>query len=69
MAPSTAWSMSQSANTRAAFLPPSSKETSRAPTAAAFMISAPVAFSPVKVMASTPGCRVSNSPAEFGPRP
>jgi hypothetical protein len=49
-----------------AFLPPSSKDTSRMPSAAAFMIAVPVRVSPVKVMASTPGWRVRNSPAESG---
>jgi len=39
------------------------------PSAAAFMMAAPVAVSPVKVMASTPGCRVRSSPAEPGPKP
>ena len=33
------------------------------------MIALPVADSPVKVIASTPGCRVRNSPAESGPKP
>ena len=37
--------------------------------AAAFMIAVPVADSPVNVIASTPGCRVRNSPAESGPKP
>jgi hypothetical protein len=31
------------------------------------MMADPVADSPVKVIASTPGCRVRNSPAESGP--
>ena len=33
------------------------------------MIAAPVRVSPVNVIASTPGWRVSNSPAEPGPKP
>ena len=33
------------------------------------MIASPVADSPVKVIASMPGCRVSSSPAESGPNP
>ena len=33
------------------------------------MIALPVADSPVNVIASTPGCRVRNSPAESGPKP
>ena len=41
----------------------------RAPSAAAFMIAAPVRVSPVKVMALTPWLVVRNSPAEFGPKP
>ena len=40
--PSTAASKSASANTMPAFLPPSSNDTSRMPSAAAFMIAAPV---------------------------
>ncbi|MNN76879.1 hypothetical protein D3C81_1932950 [compost metagenome] len=67
--PSTAASKSASANTMPAFLPPSSKDTSRMPSEAAFMIAAPVRVSPVKVMALTPGCWVRNSPAESGPKP
>ena len=35
----------------------------------AFMIAEPVRVSPVKVMASTPGWLVTNSPAESGPKP
>ena len=67
--PSTAASKSQSANTRPAFLPPSSNDTPRVPSAAAFMIAVPVRVSPVKVIASTPLCRVRNSPADPGPKP
>ncbi len=52
-----------------AFLPPSSKETGRTPFAAAAMMASPVRVSPVKVIASTSGWRVKNSPAEFGPKP
>src|SRR6266404_1283093 len=33
------------------------------------MMAVPVAVSPVKVIAATPGCRVSNSPADPSPRP
>ena len=36
---------------------------------AAFMISRPVAVSPVKVTAWMPSCVVMNSPAESGPNP
>ena len=67
--PSIAASKSQSAKTMAGFLPPISSDTGRAPSAAAFMIAAPVRVSPVKVMALTPGWRVRNSPAEPGPKP
>ena len=67
--PSTAASKSQSANTMAAFLPPSSKDTSFTPSATVFMMAAPVRDSPVKVTASMPGWRVSASPAEPGPKP
>jgi len=59
----------KSANTMAAFLPPISRDTGRAPSAAAFMMAAPVRVSPVKVMAFTPGWVVTNSPAEPGPKP
>ena len=67
--PSTVASKSQSANTMAAFLPPSSKDTSFTPSATAFMMAAPVRDSPVKVTASMPGWVVSASPAEPGPKP
>ncbi len=67
--PSTAASKSQSANTTPAFLPPSSNDTGRVPSAAAFMIAAPVRVSPVNVIAFTPLWRVRNSPAEPGPKP
>jgi len=33
------------------------------------MMASPVRVSPVKVMPLTPGCRVSSSPAEPGPKP
>jgi hypothetical protein len=33
------------------------------------MMASPVRVSPVKVMPSTPGWVVRNSPAEFGPKP
>ena len=69
MVPSMAASKSQSANTMAAFLPPISRLTGRAPCAAAFMIAAPVRVSPVKVIAFTSGWVVTNSPAESGPKP
>ena len=67
--PSTAASKSASANTSAAFLPPSSKDTGFTPGATARMMAAPVADSPVKVMPSISGCVVMNSPAEPGPKP
>ena len=67
--PSTAASKSASANTMPAFLPPSSIETARVFSAAAFMIAVPVRVSPVNVIALTPGWRVRNSPAELGPKP
>ena len=67
--PATAASRSASANTRPAFLPPSSKLTAFTPSAAARMIALPVADSPVNVIASTPGWRVRCSPAEPGPKP
>src|SRR5437899_578312 len=47
--PATAASKSASANTTAAFLPPSSNETSFTPSATAFMMALPVFDSPVKV--------------------
>ena len=67
--PATAASKSQSANTMPAFLPPSSNDIGFTVGATAFMIAEPVAVSPVKVMPSTPGCMVMNSPAESGPKP
>ena len=67
--PSIIFSKSQSAKIRAAFLPPSSKDTGFTPAAAACMMAVPVRDSPVKVMASMSGWRVMNSPAEFGPKP
>src|SRR5580692_3342949 len=33
------------------------------------MMAVPVAVSPVNVIAATPGCRVSNSPADPAPKP
>ena len=66
---STATSKSQSANTTAAFLPPSSSDTGRMPSAPAFMIAVPVRVSPVNVMPSTPGWPVRKAPAESGPKP
>src|SRR5437667_11905626 len=67
--PATASSKSQSANTMAAFLPPSSKETGFTVGATAFMIAAPVRDSPVKVTAFTSACWVRNSHTESGPKP
>src|SRR5450830_1552869 len=67
--PATAPSKSASANTTAAFLPPSSNETSFMPSATDFMMVLPVFDSPVKVMASMSGWRVRNSPAELPPKP
>ena len=67
--PSTALSKSQSSNTSAAFLPPSSKDTGRTPSAAWRMIVAPVRDSPVKVMPLTRGWVTIASPVEPGPKP
>src|SRR6266545_3718511 len=67
--PSTAASRSASANTRPAFLPPSSNDSALTVSADAFWITRPVADSPVNVIASTPGCLVSASPADPGPNP
>ncbi len=67
--PSSAASKSASAKTMAGFLPPSSNDSALMLGAADFMISLPVRVSPVKVMASTPGWRARNSPAESGPNP
>ncbi len=67
--PATALSKSQSAKTTAAFLPPSSNETSFTPSATAFMMVLPVRDSPVKVIASISGWRDRNSPAEPPPKP
>src|ERR1700722_4850941 len=67
--PSTVRSKSQSANTTAAFFPPSSKEIGFTDAATVFIMAAPVADSPVNVTAATPGCFVKNSPAEPGPKP
>ena len=55
MVPLTAASKSASANTRAAFLPPSSKDSAFTESAALLMMAAPVADSPVKAMALTSG--------------
>src|SRR5688572_32118060 len=52
--PSTVLSKSASANTIAAFLPPSSNETAFTSAAAARMIALPVLVSPVKVIALMP---------------
>ena len=57
-------SRSASANTRAAFLPPSSNETGFTVGATARMIAEPVPDSPVNVTPSTPGWVVRNSPAD-----
>ncbi|MNT82274.1 hypothetical protein D3C72_2219850 [compost metagenome] len=67
--PATARSKSASANTMPAFLPPSSNDTGRTPTAAACMMASPVRVSPVNVMPSTKGWRLSFSPADPGPKP
>ena len=69
MLPGTARSRSQSAKTMLADLPPSSKETGVSAGAAAAMIAWPVRLSPVKVMRSIPGWRVSASPTSPGPKP
>src|SRR5262245_51444852 len=69
LTPCAVSSKSQSANTIAAFFPPSSNETGFTVDATAFMIAAPVRDSPVKVIASTSSCVVRNSPAESGPKP
>jgi hypothetical protein len=65
----TALSKSQSANTTAAFLPPSSSDTGRMPSAPAFMMAVPVLVSPVKVMPLTSGWAVRKEPAELTPKP
>jgi hypothetical protein len=66
---STATWKSQSAKTSAAFLPPSSSDTGRMPSAPAFMIAVPVLVSPVKVMPLTSGWLVRKAPADPGPKP
>ena len=69
MVPLKAASKSASANTTAAFLPPSSKDSAFTESAALLMIADPVADSPVKAMAFTSGWLTSASPADFGPKP
>ena len=69
MVPAIARSMSASAITMAALLPPSSNEQRFRAGAALAMMTRPVALSPVNVIRSTPGCSVSRSPASPGPKP